>query len=88
MHKVQLKDRTKEKEIAIYYMEDASKLYDLWKQNEESEERIERMRYALRGEKYADLGLSYEEAPLVSEVELQVGAKQDFSSYGASYSLP
>ena len=60
-------------------MEDASKLYELWKSNEESEERIERMRYALRGEKTADLGLTYEEAPLLSEVELQVGAKQDYS---------
>ena len=79
MHKVLLKDRTKENKIATYYMEDASKLYDLWKQDEESEERVERMRYALRGEKTADLGLSYEEAPLVSDVELKVGAKQDFS---------
>jgi len=79
MHKVLLKDRTKEEKIAVYYMEDASKLYDLWKAGEENEERIERMRYALRGEKVADLGLTYEEAPLVTEVALQVGAKQDFS---------
>lgn len=79
MHKVQLTDRTKENKIATYYMEDASKLYELWKENEENEERIERMRYALRGEKTADLGLSYEEAPLVTEAELKVGAKQDFS---------
>ena len=79
MHKVQLFDRTKEKRIATYYMEDASKLYELWKNNEESEERIERIRYALRGEKMADLGLTYEEAPLVSEVAMQIGAKQDFS---------
>ncbi len=79
MHKVQLMDRTKEKKIAVYYMEDAAKLYELWKSNEENEERIVRMRYALRGEKVADLGLTFEEAPLVSEVALQVGAKQDFS---------
>jgi len=79
MHKVQLNDRTKEQKIATYYMEDASKLYDLWKANEENEERIEKMRYALRGERVADLGLSYEEAPLISEAQLQVGAKQDFS---------
>lgn len=79
MQKVQLKDRTKAKKIEVYYMEDASKLYEFWKADEESEERVERMRYALRGEKVADLGLLYEEAPLVSEVELQVGAKQDFS---------
>jgi len=79
MHRVLLNDRTKENKIATYYMEDATKLYELWKSNEENEERIERMRYALRGEKTADLGLTYEEAPLVSEVELQVGAKQDFS---------
>jgi len=79
MHKVLLNDRTKENKIATYYMEDASKLYDLWKSNEENEERIERMRYALRGDKVADLGLTYEEAPLVTEVELQVGAKQDYS---------
>ena len=79
MHKIQLTDRTKENKIATYYMEDAAKLYELWKENEENEERIERMRYALRGEKVADLGLSYEEAPLVTGIELQVGAKQDFS---------
>ena len=79
MHKVQLTDRTKENKIATYYMEDAAKLYELWKDNEENEERVERMRYALRGEKTADLGLSYEEAPMVTEVELKVGAKQDFS---------
>ena len=79
MHRVLLNDRTKENKLAAYYMEDASKLYDLWKSNEENEERMERMRYALRGEKIADLGLHYEEAPLVAEVELQVGAKQDFS---------
>lgn len=79
MYRVQLTDRTKENKIAIYYMEDAAKLYELWKDNEENEERIERMRYALRGEKTADLGLAYEEAPLVTEVELKVGAKQDFS---------
>lgn len=79
MHKVQLTDRTKENKIVTYYMEDAAKLYEHWKDNEENEERIERMRYALRGEKTADLGLSYEEAPLVSDVELKVGAKQDFS---------
>jgi len=79
MYKVQLNDRTKENKIAVYYMEDASGLYDLWKSDEDNEERAERMRYALRGEKTADLGLSYEEAPLVTEVELQVGAKQDYS---------
>lgn len=79
MHKIQLIDRTKESKIATYYMEDASKLYELWKSNEENEERVERMRYALRGEKAADLGLTYEEAPFVTEVELKVGAKQDFS---------
>jgi len=79
MHKIQLTDRTKENRIATYYTEDAAKLYELWKENEENEERIERMRYALRGEKTADLGLTYEEAPLVTEVELKVGAKQDFS---------
>ena len=79
MHKVQLMDRTREGKIATYYMEDASKLYELWRENEENEERIERMRYALRGEKVADLGLTYEEAPLLAEVALQVGAKQDFS---------
>ena len=79
MYKVQLKDQTKENKIAVYYMEDASKLYDLWKSNEQNEERIERMRYALRGEKTADIGLTYEEAPLICEVALQVGAKQDFS---------
>ena len=79
MYKIQLNDRAKENKIAVYYMEDASKLYDLWKDKEESEERIECLRYALRGEKMADIGLSYEEAPLISEVELKVGAKQDFS---------
>lgn len=79
MHKVQLNDRTKENKIAVYYMENAAILYDLWKSNEENEERIERMRYALRGEKTADLGLSYEDAPLITEVELKVGAKQDYS---------
>lgn len=79
MHKIQLIDRTKESKIATYYMEDAAKLYELWKENEENEERIERMRYALKGEKTADLGMTYEEAPLVTEVELKVGAKQDFS---------
>ena len=79
MYKLQLNDRTKENRIATYYMEDASKLYELWKSNEENEERIERLRYVLRGEKMADLGLTYEEAPLVTEVELKVGAKQDFS---------
>lgn len=81
MHKVQLNDRTKENKIAVYYMEDAKKLYNLWQaeENGEKEERIERMRYALRGEKTADIGLTYEEAPLVSDVELQIGAKQDFS---------
>lgn len=79
MHRVQLVDRTKENRVVTYYMEDAAKLYELWRENEENEERIERMRYALRGEKVADLGLSYEEAPLLTEVALQVGAKQDFS---------
>ena len=79
MHRVLLNDRTRENKIVAYYMEDASKLYDLWKSNEENEERVERMRYALRGEKTAELGLSYEEAPLVTEVQLQVGSKQDFS---------
>lgn len=79
MHKVQLNDRTKENKIATYYMEDAAKLLELWKSNEENDERIDRMRYALRGEKTADLGLTYEEAPLVTEVELKIGAKQDFS---------
>lgn len=79
MHKVQIVDRTKENKIAVYYMEDAAKLYELWKTNEESEERIERMRYALRGEKTADVGLSKEETPLITEVELKVGAKQDYS---------
>jgi len=43
MHRVLLNDRTKENKIAAYYMEDASKLYELWKTNEESEERIERI---------------------------------------------
>lgn len=79
MHKLQIVDRTKENKIAVYYMEDAAKLYELWKENEESEERIERMRYALRGEVTADVGLNKEETPLVTEVELKVGAKQDFS---------
>lgn len=79
MYKLQLIDRTKEQRVATYYMEDASKLYEHWKSVEENEERIEYMRYALRGEKTADLGLTYEEAPLVTEVELKVGAKQDFS---------
>lgn len=79
MHKIQIKDRTKSGIIATYYMEDAGMLFDLWKESEENEERVERMRYALRGEKTADLGLNCEEAPLVTEVELQVGAKQDFS---------
>lgn len=79
MYKLQLMDRTKEQRIATYYMEDASKLYDLWKKNEEKEERMERMQDALRGVKTADLGLTFEEAPLLTEVTLQVGAKQDFS---------
>lgn len=79
MYKIQLNDRTKEQKIASYYMEDASKLYDLWKKDEENEDRVERLRYALRGEKTADLGLTYEEAPMLTEVTLQVGAKQDFS---------
>lgn len=79
MHKIQIKDRTKKDKIATYYMEDAGKLFELWKNTEENEERVERMRYALRGEKTADLGLDFEEAPLVTEVELKVGAKQDFS---------
>ena len=79
MHRVQITDRTKENKIAVYYMEDAAKLYELWKENEESEERIERMRYALRGETTSDVGLSKEEAPLITEVELKVGAKQDYS---------
>lgn len=79
MHKVQITDRTKLNKIAVYYMEDAAKLYEHWRDTEENEERIERMRYALRGEKVADLGLTYEEAPLVTEVELKIGAKQDFS---------
>ena len=63
MHRVQITDRTKEKKTATYYMEDAAKLLELWKENEESEERIERMRQDL----------------LVTEVELKVGAKQDFT---------
>ncbi len=79
MHKVQLTDRTKLNKVAVYYMEDAAKIYEHWRDTEENEERIERMRYALRGEKTADLGLTYEEAPLVTEVELKIGAKQDFS---------
>ena len=79
MHKVQLNDRTKVNKISVYYMEDAAKLYEHWKETEEHEERIEQMRYALRGEKAADLGLTCEEAPLVSEVDLKIGAKQDFT---------
>lgn len=63
MHRVQITDRTKEKKTATYYMEDAAKLLELWKENEESEERIERMRQDL----------------LVTEVELKVGAKQNFT---------
>ena len=35
MYKIQLNDRAKENKIAVYYMEDASKLYDLWKDKEE-----------------------------------------------------
>lgn len=79
MHKVQLTDRTKLNKVATYYMEDAKKLYEHWRETEEQEERIERMRYALRGEPAADLGLTFEEAPLVTEVDLKIGAKQDFS---------
>lgn len=79
MHKVQVTDRTKENKVAVYYMEDAKKLYEHWRDIEENEERIERMRYALRGEKTADLGLTYEESPLVTEVELKIGARQEFS---------
>ena len=79
MYKIQLKDRTKIEEAAIYYMEDANKLLEHWKSTEENEEKIERMRYALRGEPVADLGLLPETTPLLTEVELKVGAKQDFS---------
>lgn len=79
MHKIQINDRTKKNRIATYYMEDAVKLYDFWRENEENEGRMERMRGALRGEKTADLGLTYEEAPMLTEVELRVGARQDFS---------
>lgn len=79
MYKIQLKDRTKMDEVAVYFMEDAGKLLEHWKSIEENEERIERMSSALRGEPAADLGLSKETAPLLTEVELKVGAKQDFS---------
>ncbi len=54
MYRVEIKDRTKEKETAAYYMENTSKLYELWKENEENIK------------------------PEVSEVELKIGAKQDF----------
>ena len=79
MHKIQLNDRTKIEDVAIYYMEDANKLLEHWKSIEENEDKIEKLRYALRGEKVADLGLSAENNPLLTEVDLKVGAKQDFS---------
>lgn len=55
MYKVQIKDRTKEKNLATYYLEDVTRLLNHWEEN---------------GEKVM---------PMVSEVELKVGAKQDFT---------
>ncbi len=55
MYKVEMTDRTKEKNTAVYYMENTAKLYELWEENEEK--------------------VTSE----VSEIELKVGAKQDFS---------
>lgn len=78
MHKVQLTDRTKLDKIAVYYMEDARQLYEHWKEIEEHEQRLEKMRRALEGESESDLGLTYEEAPFITEAELKIGAKQDF----------
>lgn len=79
MHKVQLTDRTKLDKIAVYYMEDAKQLYEHWKATEESEQRVEKMRRALKGEPESDLGLTYEEAPFIMESDVKVGAKQDFT---------
>lgn len=78
MYKIQFLDRTKTEQVALYYMETTEKLMELWQSHEETEELAENLRYALRGEKRADLGLSPEEYPLVSEVKLAIGAKQDF----------
>ena len=56
MFRLELKDRTKMADTAVYYMEEKETLQEFWQQKECRPETV-----------------------LFSEVELQIGAKQDFS---------